>query len=229
MATERIERHPRSARRFHAAGYLSTTVLLVTGWWLLLGGEGHPSPFATLTGVADTVLHVWVGRLLAVLVVAPIVFAWRGVRTFARETLRVDRGDASWFRRWPRAVFDGRFGRHEGRFDPGQRVANLVLVAGLITLTVTGLGLTILHGGPTFAVLARVHEWTAIALTPVILGHVAIAAGVLPGYRGAWRAMHLGGRIDKSTARRLWPGWTERTLVDDASRRGVTESATRPG
>jgi hypothetical protein len=46
---------------------------------------------------------------------------------------------------------------------------------------------------------------------------VLIALGVLPGYRGVWRSMHLGGRVAETTAKRVWPGWTERTLRDDAT------------
>jgi formate dehydrogenase subunit gamma len=208
--------------------YATTTVLLLTGWWLLLGGEGRPSPLSRLTGVADTVLHVWFGRGFAVVLIVPLVLAPRAVRSFARETVRRDRGDLAWFRRWPVAAFRGRFARHEGRFDPGQRVANVVLVLGLVVLTVSGIGLTVLHGGRAFAVLAHMHEWTAVAVTPVILGHVAIAAGVLPGYRGVWRAMHLGGRVELRTARRLWPGWTERTL-EPAPVDPSVEAATRTG
>jgi len=44
----------------------------------------------------------------------------------------------------------------------------------------------------------------------VIAGHVLVAIGVLPGYRGVWRSMHLGGRVADETAHRVWPGWTER-------------------
>jgi len=32
---------------------------------------------------------------------------------------------------------------------------------------------------------------------------------VLPGYRGTWRSMHLGGRLDPAVARRIWPAWFE--------------------
>jgi A/G-specific adenine glycosylase len=59
--------------------------------------------------------------------------------------------------------------------------------------------------------------WTAIAITPVLLGHIVIAAGVLPGYRGVWRSMHLGGRLRKDTADRVWPACSvqETKLVFD--------------
>jgi formate dehydrogenase subunit gamma len=84
-----------------------------------------------------------------------------------------------------------------------------VIVVGLLVLIVTGVGLATLHGGHVFAMFAKVHKWTAIVITPVLLGHIVIAAGVLPGYRGVWRSMHLGGRLKKETADRVWPAWTE--------------------
>ncbi len=209
MATSSIERHPRRVRSAHAAVYLLTLGLLLTGWWLFLGGEGHPSPLSRLFGVADTRLHVWLGRALAVaLVIAPVVVRGR-IRRFVRETLRRDRGDGRWFLRWPAAAFTGRFGRHQGRYDPGQRVANALMLLGLVALVASGLGLTLLHGGPTFALLARIHLWTTIALTPLVAGHVLVASGVLPGYRGVWRTMHLGGRVSRSTVERLWPATLE--------------------
>jgi formate dehydrogenase subunit gamma len=68
-----------------------------------------------------------------------------------------------------------------------------------------------------FAWLAKIHLWTAVIVTPVILGHVLVAIGVLPGYRGVWRSMHLGGRVPEETARRVWPGWTERGISDTPS------------
>jgi len=63
--------------------------------------------------------------------------------------------------------------------------------------------------GPAFVVLVRVHRWSTYVLTPVLLGHILITF-LPPGYRGAWRSMHLGGRLDRAVARRLWPGWLER-------------------
>ena len=211
---ERLTRHSRRARWFHAAIYLLTIPLIWTGGWLLFGEEAHPSLLARAFGVADVRLHVVVGRIFALLGVGAIVFGWRGVRTFVRETFRRDPGDARWWARWPRAVLTGGFARHDGTFDPGQRVANVLIVGGLIVLTSSGIALTLLHGGPVFALLAKIHLWTAVVVTPVILGHVLVAIGVLPGYRGVWHSMHLGGRVPEETARRVWPGWTEREIAD---------------
>jgi cytochrome b subunit of formate dehydrogenase len=215
-ATRWVERHGRRVRRFHTAVYLATVVLLLTGWWLLLGEEGNPSLLARVFGAPDTTLHVWSGRALAVVALVPLVLGRRGIATFVRETVRRDPGDARWWAQWPVGAATGRFGRHEGHFDPGQRVANILIVGSLGVLVATGIAMTILHGGRVFAWLAKAHNGATFVLTPLVLGHVLIALGVLRGYRGVWRSMHLGGRVPEATARRVWPGWTERTLRDDA-------------
>jgi cytochrome b subunit of formate dehydrogenase len=221
-----IERYPRRARRYHAAIYIATLLLLATGWWLLAGREGQPSPLARLLNVPDVTLHVWFGWALVLVALAPLPFALRGVIAFVRETIRRDRGDLRWLIRWPLSVITGRFPRHEGHFDPGQRLANVAIVVLLVLLIGTGVALTVIHVGPVFAILDSVHRLATIAFTVVIVGHIVVAAGVLPGYRGAWRSMHLGGRLSLDTARRLWPGWTERTLRAKATPKD--RNASRP-
>ncbi len=123
-----IERYRRSTRRYHAAVYATTLLLLATGWWLA-GREGTPSPLALVTGVPDVELHVWFGWALLLGAVLALPFALRGVATFVRETIRVDPGDRAWLVRWPIAIATGRFPRHEGHFDPGQRLANIAIAA----------------------------------------------------------------------------------------------------
>lgn len=227
-----VERYPRSARRYHAAIYVVTLLLLATGWWLLAGREGNPSPIARLTGIPDARLHVWLGWALVVAALVPLPFATRGVVTFFRETIRYDRGDFRWLIRLPGAMLTGRFRRHEGHFDPGQRIANLAIVGLLIALVVTGVALVLIEAGPLFAVMAFVHRVATIAFSVVIVGHIIVATGILPGYRGVWRSMHLGGRVPLATARRLWPGWLERQarlpgrLVD--RRPAMPPSSARP-
>lgn len=223
MTTRSIERYSKRARWFHAAVYLPTLALLLTGWWIFAGGEGRPSPLSRALDVGDVRLHVWFGRALAVIVLIPLVIGWRGIETFVRETFRHDAGDGRWWSRWPAGALTGRFGRHEGHFDPGQRVANVAIVGGLAVLTATGIALTVLHGGPVFATLTKIHKWSTFFVTPFIAGHLLIAIGVLPGYRGVWRAMHIGGRVAEETARRVWPGWTERS----AGARGQDEIRSR--
>src|SRR5262245_16982475 len=123
MATEPVTRHPRRVRWLHATVALTTLVLVFTGGWLLAGEEGHPRLCARRFGVAVSRVHVWAGRVLALVALVAIVVGWRGARTFVRETFRYDRGDVRWWRLWPLGAITGRFARHEGTFDPGQRVA----------------------------------------------------------------------------------------------------------
>lgn len=212
-----VQRYNRRTRWFHAGMYLGVLVLLATGWWLTLGHEGQPSPLARLFRTPDTVIHTDVGWATAVVSLLGLVLGARAVRDFTGETIRVDRTDARWLKQWPRAVLTGRFGRHEGHFDPGQRVLNIALSILLLVLILSGVGMAWLSGGPLFAVLVRLHTWSTYLVTPLILGHIAIAAGILPGYRGVWRSMHLGGRLDRTVARRLWPGWYERVAAAESS------------
>jgi cytochrome b subunit of formate dehydrogenase len=204
MAPAHVVRNNRRTRWFHAGVACLTLVLLGTGWWLQTGHEGQPSLLARLLDAPDTEIHRRVGWALAALAVLPVTVGVRAAVTFGRETLRLDPGDGRWLRRWPAGAVTGRFAAHRGHFDPGQRLANIAFVATLTTLVVTGVGLTTVHGGPDFVWLVRVHRLATYALTPLAIGHVLLAVGVLPGYRGAWRAMHLGGRVPAATARRLW-------------------------
>jgi formate dehydrogenase subunit gamma len=200
-----VVRNNRRARLLHTAFYLVTLVLLFTGWWLLSGHEGRPSVLARLVDEPDVELHRQAGWAVAALAAVAVTLGARGAYTFVRETLRIDRGDGRWLARVPRGAFTGRFTHHRGHFDPGQRIANIAFVATLGTLIGTGIGLTTVHGGPTFVWLDHVHRLATYVLAVLVAGHVLVAVGVLPGYRGVWRAMHLGGRVPAATARRLWP------------------------
>ncbi|MQA82445.1 MAG: cytochrome b/b6 domain-containing protein [Streptosporangiales bacterium] len=210
VGQDRIQRYNRPTRWFHAGTYLAVLILLGTGWWVTLGREGQPSPLAQIFLTPDTTLHTNVGWILAGFSLLGLLLGRRAVRTFVTETLRVDRSDRRWLARWPLAVLTGRFARHEGHFDPGQRILNIALMFGLSVLILSGVGMAWLSGGPVFAVLVHLHKWSTYGVTPLIAGHIVIAAGILPGYRGVWRSMHMGGRLQADVARRLWPGWFER-------------------
>src|SRR5205814_1934672 len=156
-------------------------------------------------GVADVEIHRLVGLVFAGLVLLGVTLGARAAVTFVRETVRVDLGDGAWLRRWPLGALTGRFAAHRGHFDPGQRLLNVAFVATLGTLVVTGVGLTTVHGGTAFVLLDRWHRAATYVLTVLVAAHVIVAIGVLPGYRGAWRSMHLRGRTPRATAQRLWP------------------------
>jgi formate dehydrogenase subunit gamma len=208
METDTVQRYGRAGRWFHAGVYLTVLVALATGWWFVVDGYRRDSPLARLVGVPDGAVHEYAGYGTTAVFVVWLPFGARGIAVFVRETLRWRRGDGRWLANWPRAVFSGNFGSHDGHFDPGQRLANVVMVLTLAVLVLTGLGMLFLPELPVS--LLVIHRWATFLLTPVLLGHIAVAAGVLPGYRGVWRSMHLGGRLPVEVARRLWPDWLDR-------------------
>jgi cytochrome b subunit of formate dehydrogenase len=205
-----VERNNRRTRWFHTAAYTTTLILIGTGLWFTTGHEGQPTPLARLLNQPDTDIHRRVGYGLVALAVLAVTLGVRAAWTFVIETLRAERGDLRWFVHWPVGALTGRFARHRGHFDPGQRVANVLFVASFSTLIVSGIGLTTVQGGETFATLVKVHRWATYALAALVVVHVVVAIGVLPGYRGVWRAMHWRGRVPLATARRLWPSWATR-------------------
>jgi cytochrome b subunit of formate dehydrogenase len=203
-----VRRYGRAGRWFHAGVYVTVLVMLGTGWWFLVDGYRHDSPLARLTGLPDGAIHEYAGYAWVGVFLVWLPFGLRGVRPFVRETLRYRPGDGRWLATLPRAAFTGRFAGHDGHFDPGQRLANVAIVLGLVVMAVTGLGM--LYLPPIGIDLLVIHRWTTYALTPVLLGHIVIASGVLPGYRGVWRSIHLGGKLPAEVARRIWPGWLDR-------------------
>ena len=202
-----VVRNNRRTRWFHAGVYVPVIGLLLTGWWLWTGQEGRPSVLARATGLSDTDLHTYLGWALAVVTGIGVVVGWRAARTLIRDSIRYRRGDLAWFANWPRALVTGRFRRHEGHFDPGQRIANLVMICLLLALITSGIGLVAVSGGPAFVWFGRIHRWATYLFTPVVAGHILVASGILPGYRGVWRSMHLGGRLRERDAARVWPAW----------------------
>jgi cytochrome b subunit of formate dehydrogenase len=215
MAT--VERYGRKSRWFHAGVYLFTFIALGTGLWIHFGQEGRASFLARLLNRPDITIHEDAGWVLVGLLAAVVLFGFRGIATFVVESLRFGRGDGAWIAGWPRAALTGKFRHHRGHFDPGQRVANVVIVVGLLVLVASGTALVFIHGGAWFVRLAFVHRWTTFLLAPIIAGHVLVASGVVPGYRGVWRSMHWGGRVRTETAARLWPGWLEEQGSDAAA------------
>jgi cytochrome b subunit of formate dehydrogenase len=202
-----LQRYTRRTRWFHAGVYVFTFVALGTGLWIHFGQEGRASFLARLLNRPDIVIHEDAGWILAGLTLVAIVFGRRGIASFVVGSVHYRRGDAAWLWGWPRAAFTGKFRSHDGHFDPGQRIANLLLAGGLLVLIGSGIGLVYVHGGTLFVRLSFIHRWTTYLLAPIIAGHVLVATGILPGYRGVWRSMHWGGRVKTETAARLWPEW----------------------
>lgn len=202
--TDHVERYGRAARWFHAVVYVLVLVLLATGWWFVFDGYRHP-----LLGL-PTDTHELTGVLFALVVVGYVAARVRAAIGFLRESVEREPGDLRWLAAFPKAAVTGRFPGHGGFYDPGQRVANLVMITTLGALTLTGLAVMYVPMPTTLSIfIFDVHRWASWAFTPVVLGHIVVASGILPGYRGVWRSMHLGGRLPRRVAARIWPDWLE--------------------
>jgi cytochrome b subunit of formate dehydrogenase len=211
-AATRLPRNGRRARWLHALVYLTTAFLAYSGIAVL--AEGHPGLASVLGGhVPAATSHRWVGYGLLVVAVLVVVVWWRAAGRFLIDSVEFRRSDLSWFAGYPRMALTPRrppsAPHHFGHFDPGQRVFNLLLVLALVVLGGTGvvLGMPERFVPAVFGWSLRVHEVTTWVLIGLVLGHLLLASGVLPGYRGVWRAMHRDGRVPAATARRLWPHW----------------------
>jgi cytochrome b subunit of formate dehydrogenase len=206
-------RNARSPRRIHAGLYLTTGFLLLSG--ISVAGEGHPV-LADLIGghVAAAGWHRWVGfGLIGAGLLLPVLRP-RATLRFLAESVRFHPSDLRWFAAYPGFVFSPRRhdpARHEGHFDPGQRVLNCLIILSLAALSVTGIVMSVPERvtPAAFAVSFKIHVVATVVLAALVGGHVLVASGLLPAYRGVWRAMHGGGRVSTDLARRLWPVWAE--------------------
>ena len=211
-ASAPVVRNGCRARWLHTLVYLSTVFLAYSGIAVLL--EGHPGLSRPLGGHVPTATsHRLVGYGLLMVAALVALVWWRAAGRFVTSSVRFSRLDLRWLAGYPRmALTPGRSrpAQHRGHFDPGQRVFNMLLVLTFLVLGVTG----IVMGMPerflpsVFGWSLRIHKLATWVLIGLVAGHLLLASGLLPGYRGVWRAMHLGGRVPAATARRLWPHWS---------------------
>jgi len=201
--------------------YIGITLLFVTGISLL--GNGIPRIEALFGGHESTGRwHRWIGFALIGLAVLVTLVRSRAAWRFLRDSVTFRLADLDWFLTYPRFVTRparAAPARHEGHFDPGQRVFNVVVLIAFLVLSVTGLFMSFPEKftPAVFAWSFRFHRWATWAIVVAAAGHVLIASGLLRAYRGVWRAMHGAGRVDVSLARRLWPRWAEQESARDES------------
>ncbi len=208
----RVQRNGRRTRWLHALVYLTTVFLAYSGIAVL--EEGRPGLASVLGGhVPAATWHRWVGYGLLVVAVLVVMVWWRAAGRFLSDSVEFRRSDVSWFAGYPRMALAPRrpapAPHHYGHFDPGQRIFNILLLLALIVLGGTGviLGMPERFVPAVFGWSLRVHKLTTWVLIGLVVGHLLLASGALPGYRGVWRAMHRDGRVPAATARRLWPHW----------------------
>jgi formate dehydrogenase subunit gamma len=200
----RLIRFDRVERALHWVNAALFGVLVFTGAALYL------APIGTLIGRRALVedIHVYTGLALPVPLVVAVCGRWGGA---LREDLRrFNRWSVS-DRIWLKSLFGGRAARYRrgssldvGKFNAGQKLnAAFIAGAGLVLLG-TGLIMRWYHPWPlgwrTGATF--VHDWLALAVGLVIIGHIGMALRD-PDATGSM----VRGTISRSWAKSHAPAW----------------------
>ena len=219
----RLPRFDTTERVLHWVNATLFFVLMGTGAILYIG------QLSTLVGRRDLVriVHVVAGLFLPYPLLMARFGPWRA--QFRADVRRLGRFDAD-DRRWLRSL--GRDKRVKfGKFHPGQKLNASFTLGAVAVMFMTG---AVLHWyrffplswrtGATFA-----HDWFAIAIGIVVLGHLSMALNDQEARRG----MRLGW-VSKPWARRKHPKWYEETtrrsgVADEAAQLEPQPGLTAPG
>lgn len=214
---DEIVRFDRTQRRLHTANGVLFLVLLATGMTLYIG------PLSALVGRRVLVkdVHVISGLLLPVPLLLAYAGRWRtGLRRDVRRLARWSTDD----RRWLLSL--GRRGKARmGKFNAGQKL-NAIFVAGAIpVMLATGV---IMRWFEPFPLAWRtgatfVHDWLALMLLVVIVGHIAKALADPVALRAIWR-----GTVPARHVEAHHPRWWAEVAAADPTPEPVTEGADAP-
>jgi formate dehydrogenase subunit gamma len=206
-----LVRFDRVERVVHWVNASLFLILVITGAALYL------EPLSRLIGRRALVedIHVYTGLVLPIPVIVALCGSWgRGLRADVRRFNRWTKDDREWLRALPqpRAERRRRLGQIRlGKFNAGQKLnAAFIAGAGLVLLG-TGVIMRWYHPWPlnwrTGA--TYVHDWLAVAVGIVIIGHLWMA------FRDwdALRAMVVG-TVNRAWAKRHAPSWLDGTDGD---------------
>lgn len=167
-----------------------TAAILYNGSFALMVGHRH----------AVVLVHVWSGWALPVPMLLGAASA--AYRTDLRRLNRFTPSDWRWLR--SRTRRDGTI--RVGKFNAGQKLnaclsagATLVLLGTGTLMYVTGLVRLSWRSGATF-----VHDWTALAVGLLVIGHVVYALRDGQALRGMWS-----GRVSSGWARAEHAAWAD--------------------
>ena len=196
LVGDRVIRFSRAERWLHWTNASLFLVLLATGMTLYIPGLSAAVGRRVL--VKD--VHVYTGLLLPLPLLLAYAGRWReSVRRDVRRFARWSRDDGRWLRTF------GRRGKDRlGKFNAGQKL-NAIFVAGCIPLMLATGG--IMRWFDPFPLAWRtgatfVHDWLALTLLVVVVGHVvkALAEPI------ALRAMARG-TVPATHVERRHPRW----------------------
>jgi formate dehydrogenase subunit gamma len=200
-----VVRFDRTERWLHWTNATLFLLLLATGMTLYIG------PLSAVVGRRHLVkdVHVVAGVLLPLPLLLAYAGRWRdGLRRDVRRLARWSTDDGRWLRSL------GRRGHARmGKFNAGQKL-NAIFVAGCIPLMLaTG---SIMRWFAPFPLAWRtgatfVHDWLALALLAVIVGHIGKALAE----PAALRAMRRG-TVPATYVQAHHPRWWREVLATDA-------------
>jgi formate dehydrogenase subunit gamma len=201
-----LVRFDRVERAVHWVNATLFLILVVTGAALYL------EPVGALIGRRALVedVHVYTGLALPVPLLIALSGWWgRALREDVRRFNRWTKDDRAWLRALAQSGPDRRQRGNQmrvGKFTPGQKLnAAFIAGAGLVLLG-TGVVMRWYHPWPlswrTGATF--VHDWLALAVGLVIIGHIWMALR-------DWDALRsmFGGTISRSWAKRHAPAWLD--------------------
>lgn len=204
-----VVRFDRTERWLHWTNATLFLVLLATGMTLYIG------PLSALVGRRVLVkdVHVISGILLPAPLLVAYAGSWRaGLRRDVRRLARWSTDDGRWLRSL------GRRGHARmGKFNAGQKL-NAIFIAGCIPLMlVTGV---IMRWFDPFPLAWRtgatfVHDWLALALLVVIIGHIGKALAEPVALRAMWR-----GTVPATHAERHHPRWWREIVAESGGGSG---------
>ncbi|MFJ5885507.1 cytochrome b/b6 domain-containing protein [Kitasatospora cineracea] len=203
------ERRPRftpAQRRAHRATAALMLTCLATAACLYL------PPLAQLVGRRRLVatVHEWSGLLLPL----PLLLAL-ATRAMRRDATRLGRFTAA-DRSWLHTVRRRRPGpRPAGKFNAGQKLYAQWTLGTMLVMLGTGLPMwfTRLAPAPWRTGATFVHDWFALAVAAVVLGHLRMAY-LDPEARRGMRT----GAVDRAWAEREHPQWAEEPAADGSRR-----------
>jgi formate dehydrogenase subunit gamma len=203
---QRVLRFDTAERALHWVNATLFLTVMSTAAVLYVG------PLSAAVGRRELIrqVHVWCGIALPIPVLVTLAGRWgRGFRADISRINRWTKDDRRWFRTLGRDPYV-----QLGKFNPGQKL-NASFIAGVIVVMLgTGSIMNWFHyfpvdwrTGATF-----VHDWIAVILFVVVVGHIGFALSDPDSLGGMLR-----GRVDARWAREHHPRWYEETQAGSAT------------
>jgi formate dehydrogenase subunit gamma len=202
---QRLPRFDAAERTLHWVNAALLLTVMSTAAVLYVG------PLSAAVGRRDLVrqIHVWCGIALPVPILVTLAGRWgKAFRADISRFNRWNKDDRRWFRTLGRDPYV-----QLGKFNPGQKLNATFVAAAIVVMVATGSVMNWFHyfpvdwrTGATF-----VHDWIAVILFVVVVGHIGFALSDPDSLGGMLR-----GTVDARWARDHHPRWYQEQTGSDA-------------